>query len=174
LIKAVFLLGKTIICLLAGCVCVLHVSSPPFRKHEFSGRVWVQKWYQITNCCHIMGTCREQACIMTLLLIESKSDNPFEDWCLFKITHEFLLYGEQCATFNKIIHWIQLRESIVVLHENRTKHINRAVWQTAEFVTLQQMVHIVTAWTKSLKLVAEAIFIKCSTVWCDVVRTAKY
>jgi hypothetical protein len=144
---------------------VSDVSSPPCWKRGFSGRVWVNaKWYQITNCCHIMGPCRKQACIMTSLLMESKSDNPFEDWRLSKITHDFLLHREQSVTFNKTTHWIQLRESIVVLDENRTKHINRAVWQTAEFVTLQQMVHIVTTWLKILILVVEAIFIECSAV----------
>ena len=47
---------------------------------------WIQwprlvkpKWYQITNYCHIMWPFRKQACIITLLLMESKSDNPFED-----------------------------------------------------------------------------------------------
>jgi hypothetical protein len=166
LIKDVFLLGKTIICLLAGWVCVWCVVSIL--------KTWIHwpllgkpKWYQITNCCHSMGPCRWQACIMTLLLMEGKSDNPFEDWRLSKITHEFLLHGEQPLTFNKTIHRSQLRESIVVLDENRTKHINRAVWQTAEFVTLQQMVHIVTTWLNSLILVVEAIFF--NVLQCDAI-----
>jgi len=106
--------------------------------------------------------------------MESKSDNPFEDWRLSKITYDFLLHGEQSITFNKTIHWIQLREIVVVLDENRPKHKNTAVWQTAEFVTLQQMVRIVTTWLKSWILLAEAIFIECSAVWCDLVRTTRY
>jgi len=144
-------------------------------------KTWIQwpslgkpKWYQITNCCHIMWPLRKQACVMTLLLMESKSDNPFEDWRLSKITHDFLLHGEQSITFNKTIHWIQRREINVVLDENRKKHINTDVWQTAEFVTLQQTVRIVTTWLKSLILVTEVIFIECSAVWCDLVRTTRY
>ena len=58
-----------------------------------------------------------------------------------------------------------------MLDENGTKHVNRAVWQTAEFVTLQQMVLIVTTWLKSLILVVEAIFIE---YFCSVMRFSAY
>ena len=172
--KAVLLLGKTITCLLAGCVCVWYVVVSILKTWIHLPRLCKPKWYQITNCCYIMGPCIKQACIMMLLLMESKSDNQLEDWRLSKVTHEYLLHGEQSITFNKTIHRIQVRESIVVLDENRTKRINRAVWQTAEFETLQQMVHIATTWFKSLILVVGEIFIEYSAVWCDLVRTTRY
>lgn len=100
-------------------------------------------------------------------MMEMKSDSPFEDWRLSKIVREFLLHGKQSVTIKKAKHWFKLREIIAVLDENRTKHINRAVWKTAEF-TLEQMVRIVTTWLKRLILVAEAIFIE-NVLQCDTI-----
>lgn len=98
LIKAVFLLGKMIICLLAGCVCVWCVVISILKTWIHLLRLCKPKWYQITNCCHIMGPCRKQACVMTVSLMENKSDKPFEDWRLSNITHGFLPHGEQPVT----------------------------------------------------------------------------